>query len=212
MRVRVDNSQWRVTRGQFVWIPANSEHEVWMEGGDAVLSLYLDPVLRPSGERWQRPLVLPADELAGSVIRHLCAREQPLPRRQASVALVLDILEHTVESADVLAMPEHPAARRVAEALIDDPSSERTLEEWAVELGVSSKTLLRGFAADTGATFTQWRTRARMYRAAQLLTRGWTVQDVAAEVGYATPTGFIKAYRSVYNATPAAHAARQRRK
>ena len=62
----------------------------------------------------------------------------------------------------------------------------------------------------TGISFGQWRTRARTYRAAQLLSKGWSVQDVAAEVGYATATGFIKAYRNVYNATPAAHAARHR--
>jgi len=211
MRVRVDNIRWRITPEQFVWIPAHSEHELWMEGADAILSLYINPTLRPAGERWHRPIVLPADDLAASIVRHLCARERPLPRRQTALALVRDILENTVESSDVLAMPVHPAARHVAESLIQDPASGRSIEEWARELGVSSKTLLRGFASETGTTFGQWRTRARTYRAAQLLSMGWSVQDAAAEVGYATPTGFIKAYRSVYNATPAAHAARHKR-
>lgn len=211
MRIRVDNVHWRVTPDQFVWVPAHSEHELWMEGGDAILSLYLHPSLRPSGGRWNRPMILPVDELTASVVRHLCASDRALPRRQAGVQLVRDVLEQTIESEDVLAMPSHPAARHVAEALIANPGSERTLDDWARELEVSSKTLLRGFASETGATFGQWRTRARTYRAAQLLSTGWSVQDVASEVGYATATGFIKAYRSVYNTTPAAHAARHKR-
>ena len=211
MRVRVDNTRWNVTSEQFVWIPAHSEHELWMEGGSAIHSFYLHPSLRPAGKRWHRPMVLPVDTLAGGIVRHLCAKERPLPRRSTAFALLRDILEHTVESADVLAMPVHPAARVVAEALLQNPALERSLEEWARELGVSSKTLLRGFASETGTTFGQWRTRARTYRAAQLLSTGWSVQDAAAEVGYATATGFIKAYRSVYNATPAAHSARHRR-
>ena len=210
MRVRVDNTHWRVTADQFVWIPAHSEHELWMEGGDSIMSLYMHPSLRPPGARWQRPLILPVDELTGSVVKHLCVNDRALARRQAAVHLVRDLLEHTVESDDVLAMPLHPAARFVAKAIIDNPASERTLDDWARELGVSSKTLLRGFASETGSTFGRWRTRARTYRAAQLLSQGWSVQDAAAEVGYATATGFIKAYRNVYNATPAAHAARHK--
>lgn len=210
-RIRVDATHWRVGPAQFVWIPANAEHELWMEGGDAVLSLYLHPSLRPDGQRWQRPLVLPVADLAGSIMQHLCSGPQPLPRVRASYALMRDILENTIESADVLAMPTHPAARRVAESLIANPASALSLDDWARELGVSSKTVLRGFVGETGTTFGQWRTRARAYRAAQLLAEGWSVQDVATEVGYATATGFIKAYRSVYSTTPAAHTARRGR-
>lgn len=210
VRVRVEEVHWRVLPEQFLWIPAHAEHEMRMEGAEAVLSLYVDPALRPAGARWRRPLVLRADELAAGVIRHLCSRERGASRLAAGFALVRDILEQTPESTDALALPRHPAARRVAEALLADPATNRSLQEWAQELGVSSKTLLRGFAADTGATFSRWRLRARAYHAARLLAEGWSVQAAAAEVGYATATGFIKAYRSVYGASPAAHAARLR--
>lgn len=210
--IRLEDQWWRIDQGHLVWIPAHTQHEIRTEGADALLSLYVDPALRPSGDRWLRPLALPVDELTAQVLRHLCLRERSPERRLLALGLVRDILEHSEESRSVLALPRHPAARTVAEAILADPADPRTLTDWATALGVSSKTLLRAFRHDTGVTFAQWRTRARTHEATRLLDEGWTVQDVAAAVGYATSTGFIKAYRSIHRTTPARHAARQRRR
>ncbi|MDO5082059.1 MAG: AraC family transcriptional regulator [Arachnia propionica] len=211
LSVRVADAWWRVTQHHLVWIPAHTEHEVWNDGADVLLSLYVAPSLRPHGRRWSRPLSLQVNDLSGALIRHLCTDESSSIREQLSLALLRDVLEHSPENHDVLALPSHPSAHRVAEQLLADPASPRTIEDWAEQVGVSSRTLLRCFLSDTGTTFTKWRTRARTYHAARLLAEGWSVQDAAVAVGYATATGFIKAYRSTFGTTPAHHAARRRR-
>lgn len=208
MRVRIDEEQWHVSATEFVWIPANAVHELWVEGAETLLSFYLGPELRPTGRRWRQPLVLPVQEVAGAVFRHLCATPQPLARRQHGWALVRDILENTAASDTALVVPKHPGAQVVARMLMTEPADSRSLLDWSEHVGVSSRTLSRSFQADTGLTFSQWRTRARMYRAARLLSEGESVGDVALRVGYVTATGFIKAYLQVFNSTPAAHTRR----
>ncbi|MDO5067361.1 MAG: AraC family transcriptional regulator [Propionibacteriaceae bacterium] len=210
LSLRVVDAWWRVTQHHLVWIPAHTEHEMWNDGADVLFNLYLAPSLRPHGQRWSRPLSLQVGDLAGALIRHLCTEDRSSARKQLSLALLRDLLEHSPENHDVLALPNHPAARLVAEQLLADPAAPHALEDWAEQVGVSSRTLLRSFITDTGTTFTKWRTRARTYHAARLLSEGWSVQDVAAAVGYATATGFIKAYRSTFGTTPAHHAARRR--
>ncbi|MCD2104179.1 AraC family transcriptional regulator [Rhodococcus erythropolis] len=75
--------------------------------------------------------------------------------------------------------------------------------EWARELGVSSKTWTRAFVADTGITFRQWRTCARMYASLEMLARGEGVKDVAPKVAYRTSSGFIAAFRETFGTAPA---------
>ncbi|WEK59603.1 MAG: AraC family transcriptional regulator [Candidatus Microbacterium colombiense] len=210
-RIRVGDSRWHLHGDHFAWIPGLVEHEMQMSGASEMFSLYLAPSLRLPEQRWSRPLVLPADAVAVAVVQSLCAHQVQEARLQASLALLTQILSSTNESYDALAVPADARARVVAEAILDDPQDSRDLEEWARHLDLSTKTLHRAFLADTGLSFSQWRTRARVYAAERLLVEGHAVQDTAELVGYRTPTGFIKAFRHVFGSTPATYIRAKRR-
>ncbi|WP_449407835.1 AraC family transcriptional regulator [Microbacterium maritypicum] len=210
-RIRAGDSRWHLHGDHFAWIPALAEHEMRMVGAEEMFSLYLDPSLRPSQERWTRPLVLPVDPVAGPLVRSLCASDVPGARLEASLLLLREILTTTEESYDALAVPVDVRARAVAEAILDDPQDDRDLAQWAHELGVSTKTLHRAFQNDTGLTFTGWRTRARIYGSERLLSAGHSVHETAELTGYATATGFIKAFRQVFGSTPASYIRAKRR-
>ncbi|MBO0979518.1 AraC family transcriptional regulator [Microbacterium sp. SD291] len=205
-RIRVADSHWRLQGDQFAWIPALAEHDMQMSGAEEMFSLYLDPSIRLPQSRWNRPLALPVDPVAGAIVRSLCTSKIDGARVDASIALLMAILAVTDESYDALAVPHDPRARAVADAILLDPAEERGLDDWAQQLGVSTKTLHRAFLADTGLTFSQWRTRARIYAAERLLAEGHSVQETSERTGYATSTGFIKAFRQVFGATPASYA------
>jgi AraC-like DNA-binding protein len=57
-------------------------------------------------------------------------------------------------------------------------------------------------------TFHQWRTRLRVQRALVHLTRGLSVTETAAQVGWANPTSFIDAFRAVVGHTPGEYTSR----
>lgn len=211
VRVSVGDSQWHLHGDHLAWIPALSEHEMQMAGVEEMFSLYLDPSLRAPQERWSRPLVLPADPIVTAIVESLCTRDVDQARLDASITLLREVLSSTTETYDALAVPAEPRARRIAETILDDPQDGRELEAWAAEFGVSTKTLLRAFVADSGLTFSQWRTRARIYASERLLSDGHSVQETSELIGYSTATGFIKSFRQVFGSTPAAYIRAKRR-
>lgn len=208
--IRVSESRWRLHGDHFAWVPALAEHEMRMAGAEEMFSLYLSPDLRLPQARWSRPLALPVDPVAGAIVQHLCTVEADPARLEASLTLLLNILENTEESFDALAVPTDPRARAVAEGILSQPADRRELDEWATQLFVSTKTLQRSFQNETGLTFGQWRTRARLYAAERLIVEGCTVQETADLSGYSTATGFIKAFRQLFGSTPAAYARAKR--
>ncbi|WP_223625280.1 AraC family transcriptional regulator [Microbacterium sp. EST19A] len=210
-RVGVGDARWHLHADHLVWIPAHTEHEMRMIGAGAMFSLYLSPEIRLPQDRWARPLVLPVDAVAAAIMEDLCAGRGAGRRLNASLDLLLEILAATEESYDALTVPSDPRARLVATAIIADPHEDRALEAWAHELGVSTKTLHRAFLADTGLSFRQWRTRARVYAAERLLVEGLSVAEASEIVGYATSTGFIKAFRQVFGSSPATYIRAKRR-
>ena len=72
-------------------------------------------------------------------------------------------------------------------------------------MGSSPRTLLRLFVTETGLTFSQWRAHARLQAGISSLAEGRPVASVAGQVGYATPSAFVAAFRRVTGYTPAAY-------
>ncbi|WP_368497053.1 helix-turn-helix domain-containing protein [Herbiconiux sp. A18JL235] len=210
MGLTVRGETWHLREEHLAWIPAGAVHEMAFPGRGLLISLYAATGLRPRGEEWTRPRVVAADRLATSLLEHL-VDGQPSPSRRRQCRLLLtDLLEGAATRHDVVALPSEPRARAVAEGILHDPADPRELEEWAAGEGVSGKTIGRAFLAETGQSFRRWRIQARLHTAAGLLADGRPVHEVAAAVGYATPSGFIAAFSDRFGATPARYAQRLR--
>src|ERR671923_127352 len=95
------------------------------------------------------------------------------------------------------------AARGVADALLADVTDDRSLDAWGRAVGASGRTLARLFAAETGMGFERWRTTARLAAALPPLAGGMAVGATARQVGYATPSAFVAAFRREIGTTPA---------
>jgi AraC-like DNA-binding protein len=93
----------------------------------------------------------------------------------------------------------------LCEALYLDPSDERTAEEWAKELGMSSRTLTRRFEAELGLTLRSWRRKLRLFRAIELLGAGQSVTRTAMELGYGSASAFVFAFRTELGRSPYAY-------
>ena len=93
----------------------------------------------------------------------------------------------------------------VAAALIADPADDRPLAEWGRLVGASGRTLARVIERETGMGFERWRTHLRIAAALTLLAAGANVTRVAHDVGYATPSAFVAAFRRTTGTTPGAY-------
>ncbi|MFH8349157.1 AraC family transcriptional regulator [Streptomyces sp. NPDC018045] len=201
--VRARGSTWVLPPSMALWIPAGIEHATGATGPVMGRSLYYAPDRCPV--RWSAPTVIGVSSLLRQLIAYLADDGLTESARERAEAVVLDQLR-PVSVATVLAPPPRDArARRVAHALRACPADDRTLAEWGAEVGASARTLARAFAAETGMTFGQWRTRVRLQTAMPLLAGGATVAAVACRVGYASPSAFVAAFRRVVGVPPGAY-------
>lgn len=122
--------------------------------------------------------------------------------RRHAEQLVTWLLQPVMLTTVDLPLPSDDRTRRVAEMLLDDPADARSLDEWGREVGASARNLSRLFVAETGLSFAEWRTRARIRRAIEWLAADHSVVSVSARVGYATPSAFVQAFRREIGHTP----------
>jgi AraC-like DNA-binding protein/quercetin dioxygenase-like cupin family protein len=203
--VWAQNRFWPVTAGSALWIPAGISHSVHLAGAGRFICGWMqddDIAARPDA---LTGLALPAvaRELL-LAIAALDAKEDTLPlaTRQRAEACFLDFMAHAEPRPLELPLPTDRRLLRVTEAILADPSDNRTMDAWCLLAGMSLRSFTRHFAEATGLGFRQWRLLARMIWAHSLLESGMTLDCVARSCGYGSSGAFATAYRRVTGMAP----------
>jgi AraC-like DNA-binding protein/mannose-6-phosphate isomerase-like protein (cupin superfamily) len=203
MRITTESALFTVPPGTGLWVPAETIHAVRMDGNVAMRALFLRADAAASGPA--SVTVIAVSPLLRELILTVCG-EPVVWDRRGPIRLVAALALHEISRAETrplgLAACREPRLRRVAEALLADPSDPRDLEGFAHVAGASVRTLERLFRADTGMSFQQWRRQLRMTEALARIAQGVPIARVAAEVGYASVPAFGAAFRQTFGATP----------
>lgn len=188
-----------------IWIPPGMAHGVTTHGRIAFHSLYLDPgALEGPGPDCKALVVTPLLRALLHETRTLPADYRPDSADGRLVAVILDQIARLPAAPLCLPMPGDPRLLRIALALQADPGNDRTLEAWGQRVGATRRTLARRFRDETRLTFSEWRLSLRMLAALPRLEAGTPVTTVAAELGYASLSAFIAAFRRFHGSTPGA--------
>ena len=185
---------------QCIWIPAGTPHDIACTAPGELFCLYLREEASPFAPS-NTPVLVAADDLMRGLMRHLAS---PLTKEEGlrARAVLLDALPSRVHVQPTLPMPSDPVARMLAEQFLETPAVPPLLEQAAQSARISARTLQRRFVAETGLTYREWKTRARLSLALPLLEAAKPVKEVAWLVGYATPSAFISAYAAEFGVTP----------
>ena len=189
-----------VPAGCGAWIPAHLRHTVEALPTALTRTLY---IWRARDVRGAATLEI--SPLLRAIADYLCRLEvlrDDDPAGKRLFAVLIDQLADQRELPLFIPALKFPLAQRVAQALRSDPTDTPRIRDLAAELAVSDRTLERAFLADAGMTLGEWRQRSRIGRAIALLAGGGTVKDVALEVGYATPSAFVAAFKEYVGVTP----------
>lgn len=192
---------WTVTPAVGLWMPAGTLHS-----GSAVAGTWFRATFfgfRDTQSISDVPVAVEMTPLLRLLLKRLGEEDLPARSRAVTEAMVLDVLAPSPCELLVY-VPKAPLLRPIAEAVRADPGDPRTLADWAVELGVSPRTIARAFGAETGTGFARWVAAVRAQHAVELLTRGWDVEEVAERVGYRSPSAFGVAFRRTTGLTPGA--------
>ena len=107
-----------------------------------------------------------------------------------------------------LPMPLDRQLLRIAQAVLEQPHDNRSLDDWASLGGLSARSLSRLFRVETALSFAQWRQQARLSRGLEQLAEGIPVAAVADALGYVSVSAFVAMFRRNFGQPPARYFAR----
>jgi AraC-like DNA-binding protein len=203
LMMTVGGRLWVLPRTRGLWVPAGIPHSVAADGHAIMLTAYVDPAACPMA--WDAPTVVNAGGLLGELIARLAEAGLSPEERARAEAVLWDVMRPLAVTTLSTPLPVDERARRVADAILADVAESRTLATWGRAVGASERTLGRLFVAETGMGFERWRTTARLAAALPRLAAGAAVSTTAFEVGYASPSAFVAAFRREVGVTPAAY-------
>jgi AraC-like DNA-binding protein len=202
LSVDAADHHWVVPATHAVWIPPDCLHGLRSHGPFHGWSVY---VAAPAcaGLPQQPCIIATSGLLREAIDRAATWGGGALDQHQDRIAqLILDEIAASPAEPFGLPLPQDPRVRRITQALADNLVDNRSLEQWAQWGGVSARTLARRFVGETGFTFSQWRQRARLLRALELLAAGEAVTTMALGLGYENVSAFIAMFRRAFGVTP----------
>lgn len=202
MAVTTAKASYVVPPQRALWIPANTDHEVRCRSAVSLRTLYLRPEVVDEAKACH---VFEVSSLLRALILEVGALgiHYALDGRAVHlVALLLDEIKHMPGSRHELCMPDDSRLQRVCNAILDQPSDPRDINEWATIAGMGRRTFTRAFKRETGIGFAMWRQQARLMEAVALLSCGIPIAQVAFEVGYDSPSSFSAMFRRTFGVSP----------
>jgi AraC-like DNA-binding protein len=205
MQVSTPTGTWLIAPTRAIWVPPGAVHEIVMRGAVDMRTLYAAPdVAIPLA---QDCCVLEVIPLLRELVLHIVAMgalTSDSTQHEHLKRVLVDQIAAARSHSTALRLPRDPRALRLAERMVSDPGSTRSLGQLASGVGASLRTLQRLFLAETTISLDAWRTRARLQYALVQLSHGNSVTHVSIDAGYHSSSAFISAFRREFGLTPGA--------
>jgi AraC-like DNA-binding protein len=202
----VDGRRWTVTPGVGLWIPAGVLHHGSTRDHTAVRATYFAP--RPWTSSWDRPVAVAVNPAMRQLLIYLKRARMTIEQRVRAQQVCIDMLQTAEALHFDVPLPRDRRLAPLVEEVLRDPADDRSLEQWASVLNMTSRTITRAFVAEVAMSFARWRRLVRMHAALGDLGAGASVKVVARRVGYNSPSAFVAAFHKTIGCTPGDLAAR----
>lgn len=209
IRIHTERGSWLLQAGRAAWMPPGARHGVSVYGVNTGWNLFLSP--QASQRLPASPCVLGVSDLARALMTRAASwtwEDQLQPHQERLIAVLLDELQLADPGVMHLPLPSDRRLLRIANAILESPNLQRTLDEWAAWAGMSARTVNRLFDAEVGVSFVRWRQQAMLLHALERLALGEPVSVVADALGYASPSNFIAMFRRAFGQSPTKYLAR----
>jgi AraC-like DNA-binding protein/quercetin dioxygenase-like cupin family protein len=211
VRCEADQGVWIVPPRCAVWIPDNVPHSVTFAGNVEVYVLLVEPDAAPALPG--QCCTLSISPLLERLLLH--ATQMPIlydvDGADGRIATVL-LDQLSVAPVETLnfPMPVDARLRKIAAAMMADPSDRATIDDWGRRMAVAPRTLTRALKRETGMSFGRWRQQLHILIALKRLDQGASVQAVAFDLGYEGASAFVTMFRKALGKPPARYLAERR--
>lgn len=192
-----------VPANQGLWLPPNVEHEVLCYHGAIDRSLHIAPQLCHSLPR--NVFTLNVEGVLKALVLEICLWPKTYEltaKKQRLIEVLLDQLGDAKDSKLFIKTINDKRLLPIVQALMNEPSNNLTLEQWASQVGASSRTLNRLFNLHAGCGFSQWKQKIRIIRSLEMLDAGQRSSAIAYQLGYESSSAFINAFSRHMGCSP----------
>lgn len=212
MQLEIEGQRFFSPPDYAVWVPPDTAHGCYNPQAIVYRSVYLSRAL--SQGLPAQPCSLVINDILKAILNDFAARDVKVPASAADQRLA-QVLVDQLHCAPVhtcyLPYAQSPGLLSVLRALQQAPGDNRPLAAWAATVHVSERTLARQFIRELGISFGEWRLRLRFLQAIEALEGRQTVQQIAFDLGYASPSAFIAMFQRQARCTPEQYRRQARR-
>lgn len=204
----VDDTTWIVPPSRAIWIPPRVVHDVQVVEAAYLRTLYVHESVAPVKLAACR--VLEVSPLLRELIVALDGNATlPTQREQWLGQLIIDEIVRSEPLPLGVPLPADKRLRALCEAVIANPSANNSLEQLALDVGASVRTISRLFRSELQSSFSEWRQQAVLAHAIPLLSEGMSLSRVAHELGYTSQSAFTAMFRRAFGKSPREFFARE---
>jgi AraC-like DNA-binding protein len=211
VRCEVEQSIWIVPPRCAVWIPGDLRHSLTVAGNVEVYILIVEPDAAAALPK--QCCTLSMSPLLERLLQHVTQMPMLYDVDGADgriVTVLLDQLSLAPVEKLNFPMPLDAKLRKIATAMVADPSDRATIDDWGRRMALAPRTLTRILQRETGMSFGRWRQQLHILIALQRLAQGASVQTIALDLGYADASAFVTMFRKALGKPPARYLAERR--
>lgn len=203
MVVSSSDGHWVVPPTRAIWLAPNVRHRVRTLGRVRTRTITLHPMVAPNLP--PRSCVLRVTPLLRELLNVMDDPHCPDSnnfRSQLLTELLLEEMGRPCSLPLSLPTPQEPRVARICSHIQENLDENKSLQEWATEMGLHSRTLHRLFLKEVDMSFIQWRQQAKLLAALEWLAEGRKILSVALDLGYQTQSAFTVMFRRSLGITP----------
>lgn len=186
-----------------IWIPPGVEHSCYLQHAAVYRAFYLQPELCAALP--QRSCLLKISPIVKSVLADFNQRGVEIPSTPQDLRMAQVLLDQMCGSevqGSYLPDGQTEALQEVLDALKQEPGHRLSVAEWAERVHLTERTLARHCQNELGMSLGEWRQRLRYLRAVDSLEHGQSVQSIALDLGFSTPSAFIAMFQREAGVSP----------
>lgn len=210
MHIETDEGVFVIPPEQALWIPAKKIHLHFCKQRVSNRSIYIDPAW--SKELGSSVRMLTVDPLLKSLILEVANWPENYLETEQTDRLTHVLIDRlTVAESNVLFMPTIKDKRLfpIIDTLNHDPANKLTIEQWAMKVGASSRTLNRLFNKNYGMGFSRWKQKLKILKSLEMLESDAALIDIAFSLGYESTSSFITGFKKQLGCSPKKYLSRE---